>query len=305
MTASPANFRPYRPAAFLKVAGEDAFDFLQGQFTNELRQENGSLAYGLWLNQKGRVLADSHILRRTGKEFILVSTTSPAAIISQRLESYIVADDVVQVNETEKAHGLAVWGDGGKERLKDLLGSVPEGAQFLDQDQLMVFPGRRIKGMNYEIIGPEEQIANLRRCFLRQKFKENSSNNTEVARLMAGIPAVPQDIGPGDLPNEGGLEHSAISYTKGCYLGQEVMARLRNRGQIRRQLRVVGGTGAAPGSGTALYQGGRKVGEIRSAALTGAGFIAMAMLLMPGTNEGAGLAFTVDGAATASIQPHG
>ena len=88
----------------------------------------------------------------------------------------------------------------------------------------------------------------------------------ERDRIAAGIPAVPQDVGPGDLPNEGGLEDAAISTTKGCYLGQEIMARLKTRGRLRRRLTRVRGTGSVPALPAVLWQAGRKAGELRSAA---------------------------------------
>jgi folate-binding Fe-S cluster repair protein YgfZ len=89
------------------------------------------------------------------------------------------------------------------------------------------------------------------------------------------------------LPAEGGLDEIAISYTKGCYLGQEVMARLKNLGQVRRQLHLVRGKGVPPPPGTALHQGERKVGELRSAAADGDGFLAMAMLSLVNLDENA------------------
>jgi folate-binding protein YgfZ len=84
--------------------------------------------------------------------------------------------------------------------------------------------------------------------------------------VTAGLPEIPAELGPGDLPNEGGLEHEAISFTKGCYLGQEVMARLHNLGQVRRRLFVV--EALAPAGeltrGTVLFAGEKRVGELRS-----------------------------------------
>ncbi len=86
------------------------------------------------------------------------------------------------------------------------------------------------------------------------------------------------DIGPTDLPNEGGLETEAISYTKGCYLGQEVMARLKNMGQVRRRLLRVHGTGEPPTRLAPVFQAARKVGEVRSAVRDGAGWVGLALV---------------------------
>jgi hypothetical protein len=128
----------------------------------------------------------------------------------------------------------------------------------------------------------------------------------ERIRILAGIPAVPRDLGSGDLPNEGGLEETAISYTKGCYLGQEVMARLKNLGQVRRRLHVVRGSGALPRSQEPLFQGQKKVGEFRSVAGDEQGFVALAMLSLVQLDPASALSLTPDGSPLVRLnQPHG
>jgi folate-binding protein YgfZ len=102
----------------------------------------------------------------------------------------------------------------------------------------------------------------------------------ERLRIAAGIPQVPHDIGPGELPNEGGLDEVAVAYTKGCYLGQEVMARLKAMGTVRRRLVRVRAAGRTPPAvPMALLQGEKRVGELRSVVADGAGgFIGLALL---------------------------
>jgi folate-binding protein YgfZ len=295
----------YHPAALLRVTGEDAFTFLQGQFTNELRQVPDNVVIGLWLNQKGRVLADSYVLRMGEKEFVIVSLGSAGAIIQRRLEDYIVADDVAVADETSAVHGLVLWGIGCGDAVTALLGSAPASGKFLRHGHLLAFAGRRSSNENYEIIGSEESIRELRERGRGLGCTEAEAEALEVERMMAGIPSIPADLGPTDLPNEGGLEESAISYTKGCYLGQEVMARIKNLGQVRRHLRVVQGTGDAPKPGATLFQEGRKMGEIRSAAPITGGFIAMAMLTKLGLKEDAGLTLVVGGPELVRVRPHG
>jgi folate-binding protein YgfZ len=123
----------------------------------------------------------------------------------------------------------------------------------------------------------------------------------ELDRLRQGVPSVPADIGPRDLPNEGGLDEVAISYTKGCYLGQEVMARLKNLGQVRRRLHLVRGTGAPPVAGAALHQGERKVGELRSSVTDGDGYLAMAMLSLVNLQPDTALSLQPEGPADIKI----
>ena len=294
-----------RPAALLRVTGEDAFVFLQGQFTNELRQAMGGLTYGLWLNQKGKVIADSHVLRVAEREFMVISDASPAAVIRKRLEDHIVADDVTLTDETATVHGVTLWGAGAGGLVTGLLGEKPPAGGFIRCDEILVFPGRGLPGENYALLGPEARIGRLREQLIGRGCLEVGREETEYARIAAGIPGIPQDVGPDDLPNEGGLEGSTLSYTKGCYLGQEVMARLKNSGQVRRRLHVVRGHGLVRGPRPALYQGPKKVGELRSHAHRGGEFVAFAMLSVINLNTEAGLSFAPDGPAVVTLDRHG
>lgn len=294
----------YRPGALLRVTGEDAFSFLQGQFTNELRRPPGSATYGLWLNQKGKIIADSHVLRLAENEFLVTSVGSTAALIRQRLEEYIVADDVSLTDETAATHGLLFDGPGSREAIKQLLGEVPAPGRFVRSEETLVHHGRRWPGGNFELLGPEKALAEVRRQFLGQGAREAVAAELEFARISAGIPVVPVDLGPGDLPGEGGLEDSALSYTKGCYLGQEVMARLKNLGQVRRRLQVVRGQGPVPAARTTLYQGEKKVGELRSVANQGEAFVALAMLSLINLNPAARLSLAPGGPADIAVDRH-
>lgn len=295
----------YRPSAVLRVTGADAFGFLQGQFTNELNKPPGSVTYGLWLNQKGKILADSHVLRVAENEFLISSVDSTAATIRQRLEEYIVADDVTLADETAATHGLLLGGPGGVAAIKQLIGEGPAPGRFLRRGEIVVYCGRRLPGESFEVLGSEKVLAEIHRKLLALGAVEVGAAELEFTRISAGIPFVPSDLGPGDLPNEGGLEDLALSYTKGCYLGQEVMARLKNLGQVRRRLQVVRGPGPAPAARAALYQGDKKVGEVRSVARHGESHVALAMLSLINLDPMAGLSLEPSGAVGITIDRHG
>jgi len=301
--STSAAFFGWKPAAWLRVTGEDAASFLQGQFTNELRGvASGGAVYGLWLTLKGKVLADSFVVRgagggvggagtaevgaTSGREFWVGSYFSPAAVIRERLESFVIADDVVIEDVTAEWAGIA-WAGGG--------GEVPRGE--------VVFPGRRGSGPWTEWMFPLARSEEVRARWTGAR--ELTAEEMARQRIEAGIPSVPADIGPGDLPGEGALERVAISYTKGCYLGQEVMARLKSMGQVRRRLRRVQGAGrAVPGVlPAALFLRDRKVGEVRSAVSDGAGgWWGLAMLSLLQLEPGARLAFEPNGVAEVDVQ---
>ncbi|MBI2497106.1 MAG: folate-binding protein [Opitutae bacterium] len=300
------HFHRYRPTAFLRVSGADAASFLQGQFTNELRRPVGAVVYGLWLDQKGKVLADSHVLRLGENEFQIASTTSAATVIQARLEEYIVADEVVVTDETAPAHGLAVSGPQCGEILRQILGSAPpRPGHFLQFTEMLIFAGRRTRGENYELIGSERSITGIARQLPMLGGREIAAAEMEFIRIQEGIPSIPNDLGPGDLPHEGGLEDAALSYTKGCYLGQEVMARLKNLGQVRRRLHVIRGPGVPPAVSAPLYQDETRVGQVRSVAVRGDGFVALALLSLVNLAPAAGLSLAPEAAPTIRIMPHG
>lgn len=289
--SSSWQFAEAKIGAVLRVTGEDAASFLQGQFTNELRGLTvGAAVYGLWLNQKGKVLADSFVVANGADGgFWAVSYFSPAAGLRQRLEDYIIADDVVVEDLTAEWSAISLLGSG-------------VGAWFAQEARAgFGFPGRRTKEENWTWIFPSAERERVRAQLV--EWRELDTAELERRRIAAGIPAVPADIGPGDLPGEGGLDAVAISYTKGCYLGQEVMARLKSMGQVRRRLRRVRGPGGAPQVPAPLWQQGRQVGELRSVVATADGFAGMAMLSLINLQPELPLALEVAGSAEIALLP--
>jgi hypothetical protein len=253
---------------------------------------------------------------RTADGFRLASYECTGESLRARLESYIIADDVTVEDLTADYAGLAVMAEAPP--------AIPPGG--------VVFRGRRALTYNWEIIYPvgahaaqnnlvpdhpsqrdqvpgDRQEPSVVERDLRARLapaREQSPQWWEALRIRSGIPSVPRDAGPADLPQEAGLTAAAVSFDKGCYLGQEIMARLKTRGRIRRGLRVVrgrmagaglGGAANAPGgrvppslvlsdrgvphSGMALTWQGNAVGELRSWAMDGPDdWIGLAMVLV-------------------------
>ncbi len=276
-------------SAVLRVWGPDANSYLQGQFTQDLRLKIGESAYGLWLDLKGKTLADSQVLKRGENDYLIVSFSISAEALKARLEAYLIADEVELADETAAWESILIWGEGAAAL------AVPLGT--------LAWPSRRAGTTSRQWLVPAGQSAAVI-AELKKSATESNHASAELERLRAAVPAVPADIGPRELPNEGGLDEIAISYTKGCYLGQEVMARLKNLGQVRRRLHVIRGAGAPPAPGTVLYQGERKVGEMRSAAADGNEFIAMALLSLVNLDAPAGLGLAPNAAPVISIVQH-
>lgn len=273
-------------SAILRVRGPDANSYLQGQFTQDVNAAGGR-SYGLWLDLKGRVQADGHVLKQAPNDFLAVSFSFTAMQLLARLEAYLIADEVELVDETAAWAGILLWGD-------DAVRQAPPA-------EVLSFPSRRAGSGSVQWLVPAARLEAVQTGLKKISASERDFRAAELERLRQGVPAVPIDIGLRDLPNEGGLDEVAISYTKGCYLGQEVMARLKNLGQVRRRLHLVRGAGEPPVPGTVLYQGERKAGEMRSAAVDGEGFLAMAMLSLINLDNHAPLGLEPGGVAPIRI----
>jgi folate-binding protein YgfZ len=273
----------WEPAAWLQVAGPDAFNFLQGQFTNDLRLlEEQPAVYGLWLNEKGKVQGDSFVLRGEDNTFWVGSYFSPAATLCERLKANLIADDVTIADCTAGTRGVTLIGSAASELAEKFGGALR-------------FPGRRATVPCMELIFATETQPAVEARMAELNLLPLPAGDMELFRIKASITAVPRDIGPDDLPNEGGLDAVGISYTKGCYLGQEVMARLKSMGQVRRQLLRVTGAGAPPALPATLYNGPKRMGELRSAAADGEGFVGFALLTLLGLDRCPGLSYAPEG----------
>ncbi len=220
--------------AVVRVTGEDAAAFLQGQCTADLR--GVVLADALWLNRKGRVLAHTVVAKEADGAFLLLCPHLRADELIAIVTANVIADDVVATDETACWDRGVVWG------------GAPDfaGAQ--------VFATRRYGVDAWDVLVPVGGTLPGAPGVLAE---------LEAHRLAAGVPAVSADCGPGEFPQECGLD-AWVSHTKGCYLGQEVMARIQSMGSLRRILRYV--EGPATRGQELRMPDGKIVGVVRSVA---------------------------------------
>lgn len=254
------TFSQFTTSAHYLVTDEDSADFLQSQFTNDLRPfEAGRCTYGLWLDVKGKVLGDSWILCQGEEQFRVLSERSDGERIRAHLEKHIIADDV----EIEAVEAATVF-----ELPLSALGALSlraaEEGRFAQSDAGILYSSRN--GIYNMAIFDKESALAFRNRLEEAGFTELEPNQRGLVRLDAGVPVIPDEIGDTDLPGEGELEQDAISFTKGCYLGQEVVARMHNIGKPQRRLFIVEGEGDAPDLPLDVYNSdSKRVGELRSA----------------------------------------
>ncbi|MEN9841600.1 MAG: hypothetical protein RL376_1400, partial [Verrucomicrobiota bacterium] len=148
------------PTAWLKVGGPDAADFLQGQCTQDLRSlKPGQLAHGLWLNIKGRVQAESLILRGSDDHFWLWSAHSPGEALAARLLEFIIADDVTVENYGASWTQLTLAGPLAAAWLIEKDTPPPKVGEWCSFQGGILFPGRPGQADLWEWLRPTELAA--------------------------------------------------------------------------------------------------------------------------------------------------
>ena len=219
-----------RPRSYLRVAGPDAADYLQRLLSNDVAAlANGEACPALLLTAKGRVLAPVVVLRRADDDFLLL--TEPA--LGEPLRAHLARMRLRARCEIEpEEHTSTIVFDGSDE-----IGFARE------------FPGTR------EVLDAEIEPT-------------MSDHELELQRIEAGIPAWGKEIDDRILPAEAGLDATHISFSKGCYPGQEPVARLHYRGHLNRTLRKLELEGdRLPEYDAELVDAdGRVVGRVTSAA---------------------------------------
>ena len=268
---SGAVFYKSRSAACVIVEGGDAFQFLQSQFSNDLGAAGpGSVTYGLWLDRRGKVTADSFVFRQESDRFLIHSYFCSASSIIEKLDQNIIADDVMQTDQTGLFAAFSCWGLDDTEPLAFIRLDEPKPGAFNEREGIIWWESRRSRSKAFDFLAPEESAPELEGkidAYLAQTGGHwASENELHAERIMSGIPWIPVEIGPNELPQEGGLELDAVSFTKGCYLGQEVMARIYSRGAVKRGLYRVAADDWNDELRTPceLFQGSSDVGELRS-----------------------------------------
>jgi len=257
------RFHQYSGAAWLEIRGGDAAEFLQGQFTNDIDNKPANLCtYGLWLDRKGKVQGDSFVLRLGSEDYRVFSYETTGREISERLEAYIIADEVEVFDRTDSIGAISILGP-DSESVISQLGVSPVRGENMATEEGVFFAGRRSTTRGYEVVVESSKIGLMVERLRNLELMEVDAVTMELERIRSSIPAIPRELGPADLPQEGGLEADAVSFKKGCYLGQEVMARLQAMGRVRRRLipvRVLG-PATAPCS---LFRGSGRMGELRT-----------------------------------------
>ena len=205
----------------VRVSGDDRVAWLNGQVTNDLRQlESAGSVRALAVHVRGKIMAELWVLAH-GEELLVVLPKAAEATVLESFDRYIIMEDVTLTPWSE-VQVLAVLGP----QAPQLSAAVSGGIGFSYDDL----------GLGgHAWIGEPAALASIAEALRAAGAVQIDEQGYELARLRAGIPRYGFDFGERSYPQEAGLKQ-LVSFNKGCYLGQEVVCTLENRGKLTRQL---------------------------------------------------------------------
>ena len=269
--------------AYLSFTGPDHVRYLNAILTNNIKDlRDGQGVVSLLLNPQGHILAEIETYAFSDRLFC-VSYAMIRERLIEWLDKYIIMDDVTLTDETARYGTLALEGPKAAAVVQEVFGadiakyeelSLHDGAVGSISGRSI--PCRLVKRSQGEATGAEFVVEREKLAKLWQILSEAARNYgggpmgytaLSAHRLALGQPWFGYDFGEKQIPHEAGLQDSHISYTKGCYTGQEIVERVRSRGQVNRQrVELLFSGDMVPEPGTLLTLDAKEVGYVTRAA---------------------------------------
>jgi tRNA-modifying protein YgfZ len=270
---SGAGYAELPGRTLLEVSGRDAAPFLHSFTTNDIKKlPVGRGCEAFVTSPPGKTLG--HVLIFRGEKSLLLSTTpGQATTLIGHLSRYVISEDVEFRDLTSERATLLLAGPRAAEVLGEVFG-VSAPAELLAW-QSVTFSGQPltiarvecVTAPSYFLFVPASELAAIGTRLQFAGAIACSEAVVDAARIEAGVPLFGRDITDDNLPQEIARDAKAISFTKGCYLGQETIARIDALGHVNRQLVGVRFAGQeVPTAGMLLAAGGKEVGHVTSAA---------------------------------------
>ena len=260
----------------ISLTGADRQRWLNGMVTNNIRDlAVGRGVYAFLLNPQGHILGDLYVYNR-GESILVDTDADQTENMIATFDHYIIMDDVVITKLGERMTSLGVAGPRSRAMLQAAGISVPE-IQPLEIVtpkcecdcgclECSVVRGEDPRRASYEIWIAPHDVLKLWQALLAAGAKAVGWEALELDRIVSGIPRYGVDLRHRDLPQETGQDR-ALNFNKGCYVGQEIVERIRSRGAVHRNFRGFLIDGALEiAAGTKIISGGKDIGEITSVA---------------------------------------
>jgi len=276
----------------IRVTGEDRARLLHAMATNHIQQlKPGEGCYTFFLNAQGRILCDANILCFED-HFLIDTEPETRGKLYEHLDRYIIADDVVIEDQTDQWMTIALEGPHTPQVLRELGLPVPEAPYSFGTHESWAIARLSVTGAEgFFILGPAVEKTALLTQLSEAQVVEGTAEDFRVVRIENGQPRYGEEITERYLVQETG-QLQAVHFSKGCYLGQEIVERVRSRAQIHRVLRKVEiDTTVPPPAGARLKVGVADTAEIASAVFSPAlgKVVALAYVRIAHAEPGTGL----------------
>jgi folate-binding protein YgfZ len=257
--------------AKIALTGSDRVRWLNGMVTNNIRDlAVGHGVYAFLLNPQGHILGDLYAYNR-GDSLMIDTDQSQSEKLLATFDHYIIMDDVEVATVSDKLTAIGIAGAKVREVLRAAGFEISElePLQFVDvtwQNVVVtVMRGDDASVESYELWLAPDQVTLLRDALTKAGATPAGTTALELRRIAAGIPRYGQDVRERDLPQET-EQQRALHFSKGCYIGQEIVERIRSRGNVHRKFTGFEVQGALPALGTKIQADGKDIGEITSVA---------------------------------------
>ncbi len=261
----------------LAVEGSDAAEYLQGQLTNDIEAiEPGAGCYAALLDRKGRMQSDMRVLRLAVDELWIEVEPEAVPAVTRHLTMYSVGRDVAVSDLTGTLVTFALAGPAASE----LTGLAPLAREHDHATVTLDGTGARSvrtrRGL--DLIAAAADAVGLSAALTKRGLAEVDEAALEILRVESGTPRFGRDMTSDTIPQEAGINERAVSFSKGCYIGQETVARLHYKGKPNRHLRGLA-LDSPVEPGDLVKNPDRELGTIGTPALSPArGPIALAIL---------------------------
>ena len=252
----------------LRLAGKDPVGMLNAVLTNEVPRDGKVGVYAALLNPKGRIQTDLRVLKT--HRGVLIDTEPEGATAAREILgryapfSRVTLEDLSE-NETPWCV-LGLYGPRAKELLGDPDLAEHESSEMTLGDITVLAAGVAVPVPGYDLICPADAIGAAREHLVDRGATPAGLHAHETVRIKAGIPRFGSDITPENFPAEAGILERAVSFEKGCYPGQETVARMHYRGHPNKMLHRLAVEGTPPSPGVLILQKGKQVGAVTSVA---------------------------------------
>lgn len=272
----------------LELIGDDAAEFLQGQVTNDIQAlDAGQGAYAGLLSPKGQMRADMRVLN-TGDALLVLTDAALLPVIRKTIDTFRIGYRFESIDRSDSLMLRSLVGPRSREMLTAALGELlgetagepislgnAEGDNAKFGDDLLAVT--TILGV--DLLGPPEAIVAAERALHDAGAVTAGLEALELARIERGVPRFGAEISELTIPQEADLNERAVSFTKGCYVGQETVARLHYKGKPNRHLRGLSLDALVQSGAAVTASDGRELGHVGGVVVSPSrGVIALAVL---------------------------